>query len=88
MPIKGRDIIYKSKFEALLGDNFTNILSEEDSQQYASGYIDKEFIKDNISDLDKYFYVCGPPKMMEVVLDALNALDVSEENIIKEDFDD
>ena len=81
-----RDIILKSDFENWLGNDFINILSDERSSKYTHGVIDKQYIKDQVEDLDKKFYVCGPPAMMASVVSALKDLDVKKEAIITEDF--
>ncbi len=81
-----RDIILKSDFEKWLGNDFVNILSDERSSKYTHGVIDKQYIKDQVEDLDKKFYVCGPPAMMDSVVNALKDLDVKKEAIITEDF--
>ncbi len=81
-----RDIILKSDFEKWLGNDFINILSEERNSKYTHGVIDKQYIKDQVEDLNKKFYVCGPPPMMDSVVDALKDLDVKKEAIITEDF--
>ncbi|PHR95672.1 MAG: flavodoxin reductase [Leeuwenhoekiella sp.] len=82
---KKEDIIYAAELEKMLGDDFINILSDEEDTRYASGYIDKEFIKKHINTSTlKKFYVCGPPPMMDSVLEDLKALGVTEERIVME----
>jgi ferredoxin-NADP reductase len=80
------DIIHKQEFENLLGKNFINILSGENAEGYANGYITEAFLKENITVLEKRIYLCGPEPMMEAVekLLANTGLEVSE--IIKEQF--
>jgi ferredoxin-NADP reductase len=78
------DIILKQEFEELLGENFINILSGEHNDRYAYGYITEDFLKTNISDFSKYFYLCGPPPMMDQMDKILPALGVPETKIIKE----
>lgn len=80
------DIILKSEFEQILQNNFINILSEEKTKEYAHGYITEDFIKENDTNLDSYFYLCGPPAMMEAVENQLRKLKVSENHIVKEAF--
>lgn len=82
-----RDIIYKEQFDEWLGDQFINVLSQEEADGYHYGYIDKEFLGDQLDDLNQYFYVCGPPSMVEDVLNALDQLGVDEDKIITEDLD-
>ena len=80
------DIILEEEFKNLLGANFINILSDEKVDGYANGYITEDFLKVNIGDLNKNFYVCGPPPMMDVIEKILANLHVDEKLIIKEAF--
>lgn len=82
-----KDIINHEEFNNILGKNFSNILAEEDHPDYAHGFIDKEYLENNIDSFDQYFYVCGPPPMMDETEDALKELGVEENQIIKEKFD-
>ena len=79
-----KDIILKTEFEKLLGDNFINILSDEATDEYAHGQIDEDFLKANITDFAQQFYVCGPPSMMDAILMQLAHLGVSEKAITTE----
>jgi len=80
------DIILEQEFKSLLGKNFINILSDEELDGYAHGYINEEFLKANITDLKNKFYLCGPEPMMEVVEKQLSNLGVEAKSIIKEEF--
>jgi ferredoxin-NADP reductase len=80
------DIILEQEFKSLLGNNFINILSDEKIDGYATGFITEDFLKANIKDFNKYFYLCGPPPMMDAVEKILASLHVSEKLIIKEAF--
>lgn len=80
------DIINREEFERMLGDDFVNILAEEDVEPYDYGLITKDYLKEQIDSFNEYFYVCGPPAMMHVVEDALKELGVKDEQIIKETF--
>ncbi len=75
------DIILEQEFKNLLGKNFTNILSDEKADGYAYGQITEDFLKSNITDFNKRFYVCGPPPMMNAVLKQLANLGVNENSI-------
>jgi ferredoxin-NADP reductase len=80
------DIILKYEFEHMLGKNFINILSDEMSDDYAHGFIAEDFLKEQITDIHKYFYICGPYPMMKAVEQILSGLGVDEKLIIKERF--
>ncbi len=83
---KKEDIILKNEFEKMLGDNFVNILSEEETKEYPHGYITEDFLKQNIGSTDQFFYVCGPPPMMDAIEKYLGNLGVKKESIVKEEF--
>lgn len=78
------DIILESEFRTLLGKSFINILSEEKSEGYHYGYINQAFLKANIVDLNRKFYVCGPPPMMDAVLKMLDDLGVGKDSVTLE----
>ena len=80
------DIILEQEFKNLLGNNFINILSEEKSNGYANGFITMDFLQDNFGGINQYFYLCGPPPMIEFVEKQLQYLNVGEKHIIKEEF--
>lgn len=80
------DIILQDEFESMLGRNFINILSQGNSDKYSQGYISEDFIKKNAASLDSYFYVCGPPPMMDAVEKQLSNLHIPKERIVKEAF--
>jgi ferredoxin-NADP reductase len=80
------DIIHKEEFEKLLGNNFINILEDEKADGYAQGLITADFIKANSGGLNKLFYLCGPPPMMDAVEKQLAELKVDESSIVKESF--
>jgi len=74
---KAEDIILKNEFENNLKENFINILSEENNSKYHHGMISEDFIKKHALSLNDYFYVCGPPPMMDAILEQLSNLGVS-----------
>lgn len=80
------DIILKREFENLLGKNFINILSDENTDGYANGYITEEFLRVNITSLEQKIYLCGPEPMMEAVEKLLTKLGIDANGIIKEQF--
>lgn len=83
---KEEDIINKKEFESMLGDDFLNILSRERVEPHTHGRISTEYLKDKITSIDDYFYICGPEAMMDAVEEALKELGVKKDQIIKEVF--
>lgn len=80
------DIMLEQEFRDMLGDNFINILTHDIVDGYNHGLISAEFLKEHISDLDKYVYLCGPPPMMYAVEKLLANQGFDEKLIIKEAF--
>ena len=78
------DIILDQEFRHLLKNDFINILSEEKTDEYFYGHINKNFLKSHIADFHQNFYVCGPPPMMDAVLKQLANLGVSEQLVTLE----
>src|SRR5690606_20878746 len=81
---KEKDIFLKEEFERMLGNAFYNILSEERTDTHAYGTIDKDFLRSNISDFSQYFYVCGPPEMVDQLVMDLKDLGVKDDQIVQE----
>lgn len=79
------DIILKEEFEELLGDDFTNVITGEETDQYHNGMIDKSFLERQIDNFDQHFYVCGPMEMVEDISEALEDLGASADGIVFEE---
>jgi ferredoxin-NADP reductase len=78
------DIILHKELKEMFGDDLINVLSEEKLDKYESGFIDKEVIKKHALDFDSYFYVCGPPEMVDKTESTLVDSGASKDRIIKE----
>lgn len=80
------DIILALEFKKFLCGNFINILSDEKTEEYAYGQITEDFLKANITDFDKQFYVCGPPAMMIAIEEQLSNLGINKRAVTVEEF--
>jgi ferredoxin-NADP reductase len=78
------DIILEDELRSLLGNAFINILSDERADGYFHGMINEDFLKANIGDSRKNFYLCGPPPMIDAVKKQLANLGVGENSITLE----
>jgi ferredoxin-NADP reductase len=65
------DIILKEEFETILGQNFINTISGEESAAFYHGRINKDFLKTHVDDFGQPFYVCGPDAFTSAILEAL-----------------
>jgi ferredoxin-NADP reductase len=78
------DIILEDELSDMLGNSFINILSDEKNDNYFHGMISRDFLRLHTGDLNRKFYVCGPPPMMDAVLKHLADLGVGEKSITLE----
>ncbi len=78
------DIILKDEFERILGDNFINTLTREESGLYHFGRIDEEYLKEVIDDFSQYFYICGSKEMMRQMREMLIELGADADKIMVE----
>lgn len=81
-----KDIILAQEFEELLGENVINILSDEETREYAHGFITKDFLENYFDKSIRNVYLCGPPKMMELVKEKLEKMGVDKEAITEEEI--
>lgn len=80
------DIILQKDFEKLLGNNFINVLSDEEAEGFEHGYINEALLKKHIIGNGMKFYLCGPEPMMDAIEKQLKHLQVDNELIVKEQF--
>ena len=85
-----KDIVFRDEIEQL-PDNFktVNVLSQpDDNWDGEKGYITSEIIEKYAGGIikDAHVYLCGPPVMMDKVIDSLQHLKVSDNRIHYERF--
>jgi ferredoxin-NADP reductase len=78
------DIIMEEELQRSLRSSFINVLEAEDTDGYEHGRITKELLKKHINTFDMKFYVCGPPAMMDSVLEQLAHFEIPDNSIIRE----
>ncbi len=81
------DIILKDEFEEILGEQFINVITDEPTDEYINldGFIDKEFLADQIDDFDQPFYVCGPPAFNDAMIEYLKELGATPDALVFEE---
>lgn len=83
-----KDIILYNEFEDILGDNFINVITDEEPEGdhiFLDGFIDKEFLEARIRDFDQPFYVCGPGPFNESMMNYLKELGANPDELVFEE---
>lgn len=78
------DIIMEQEFKHILGNNFINILSDEEVDGYHHGYVDEKLLEKYLDVENDHVYLCGPPPMMDAVQNSLTKLGFSGDKMIVE----
>jgi predicted ferric reductase len=78
------DIILRDDLTAMLGKNAFYVITDEQNSPYHHGFINEDFLKKHIRDIKKKFYLCGPPKMVEVLTDILGKLGAAPDSVVFE----
>ncbi len=78
------DIILEDEFNSMLGSNVVHVITNDPNTKYYAGYINEEFLKKNVKDFSRNFYLCGPPKMVEAMQEILGKLGASPEAVVFE----
>lgn len=84
---KEKDIILEEEFSAMLGDNFINVITDGSTGQYIDldGFIDKEFLEEQIDDFNQPFYICGPQPFNEAMMSYLKELGADPDALVFEE---
>lgn len=80
-----KDIIMKEELDRLLNNNTTYVITDQEDTEYTKAYLNKDFLKKEIKDLNKRFYVCGPPKMTEEISNILEKLGADTDSVQLDD---
>ncbi|MBR9999111.1 MAG: flavodoxin reductase [Cyclobacteriaceae bacterium] len=80
-----KDIILREEFQKILGAGFVNTLTREDHPGHVSRRINKNFLKEKISDFSQHFYVCGPQSFVEDISSSLKQLGADPDSVVFEE---
>jgi ferredoxin-NADP reductase len=79
-----KDIILKEELEAMLGAHaHFNVTGQADTG-YDRRKIDADFLKAEVKDISKHFYVCGPDKMVSEISETLEKLGARADAVVFE----
>jgi ferredoxin-NADP reductase len=79
-----KDIILREELTRMMGKNAVYIITEENTTKYQNAFINEEFLKLNIKDFSRHFYLCGPPKMVDSLTETLVKLGASPDSVVFE----
>ena len=79
-----RDVILEEELHSILEENAVFIITDEKNSHHYNGYINEQFLKENVNDFSKNFYLCGPPKMVEAMQEILSRLGASPDTVVFE----
>lgn len=79
------DIILEAEFTRMLGERGAFTLTREEHGGYLHGRINREMIKRHHAGIDRPFYVCGPPGMVQDVCGMLKAMGVDADRTVIEE---
>jgi len=77
------DILLKDEWEDMPGLRTTHVLDEA-HPDHAQGPLDADLLDHFVGDFSGLFYVCGPPAMIDAVIEALGDHGVAEAQIVRE----
>ncbi|MDR5589065.1 FAD-binding oxidoreductase [Christiangramia sediminicola] len=80
-----KDIILKNELDSIMGNDATYVITDQDDTAYTKAYLDEDFLKKNIKDFNKRFYVCGPPEMTEEISKTLKKLGANPDSVQLDD---
>jgi ferredoxin-NADP reductase len=78
------DIIYEQELSRILGKNARFILTREQKAGFEKGYLNAEFLRDQIKNLHAHYYVCGPDPMIQDINNLLAGMGVRPETLVFE----
>jgi cytochrome-b5 reductase len=79
-----RDVICEKELRHLLGERCLLLCTGVEASGYAHRRVDRDYLRETISDFDQRFYVCGPPPFMDAVNAALTALGARADSLVFE----
>ena len=79
-----QDIILADELKSMLGENAHFIISDQKDSVHDQRRINEDFLKAEVSDFSKHFYVCGPDPMVAEITETLTRLGANADTVIFE----
>lgn len=78
------DIIMADELKQMLGDNALFTATDDRDKPGDHRRIDAEFLKNEVDDFQKHFYVCGPDLMVKEISETLEKLGAKADSVVFE----
>lgn len=78
------EIICFDELKSMLGDRFMNTITQQKDPELPKGRINEAYLKTHIQNFDQPFYVCGPEKFVEDILNILKGLGAKPDGLVFE----
>jgi ferredoxin-NADP reductase len=79
-----RDIILKNELESILGNNAHFTITSQKNSKHDQRRINADFLKAEVKDFTKHFYICGPDQMVADINETLAKLGANADTVIFE----
>jgi len=79
-----KDIILKDELVTMLGDNAHFNITRQPDTKYDKRKINTDFLRGEVKDFTKHFYVCGPDKMVAHLSKVLGKLGAKTDEVVFE----
>lgn len=79
-----QDIILADELNSMLGKNAHFTISRQKNSTHDQRRIDEAFLKAEVEDFSKHFYVCGPDPMVLAITETLQKLGASADTLVFE----
>ena len=78
------DIILKSELEEILKENVFFIITQQNTGSEKAVRINETFLRENIKDFNRHFYICGPDPMVNEIAGILTGMGASADTVVFE----
>lgn len=79
-----QDIILADELKGILGENALFTITNQKDSTHDQRRINEDFLKAEVKDFNKHFYVCGPDAMVQEITGILEKLGAKADAVIFE----
>ncbi|MBC2602232.1 FAD-binding oxidoreductase [Puniceicoccus vermicola] len=82
---KEKDLFLEEELKTVSEGRLLLTFTDQEVDEAEYGRVDEGFLRKHVSDFNQYFYVCGPPEMVESVEEDLEKLGADPDKIVTEE---